>query len=104
MEVGVLYFIVATIIIIIFIVTTFLSLSVLRRWGRQKAMLTSCIVNVCLLGIVAAILYKVDAKEFLKDTNSFTFILLAVPVLSWINCFVIMQKSKTYISDRVLPK
>ncbi|MEK4522074.1 MFS transporter [Psychrobacillus sp. FSL W7-1457] len=101
MEVNVLYFIVAIIILITFIVTTFLSLLVSKKWGRRHAMLTSFGVNACLLGIVAAILYEMDAKEFLKNTNSFNVMLLAVPVLSWINCFVIMQKSKTYTSNRM---
>lgn len=101
MEVNVLHFIVAIIIVITFIVTTFLSLLVSKRWGRRKAMLASFVVNACLLGIVAAILYEMDAKEFLKNTNSLSALLLAVPVLSWINCFVIMQKSKTYTSNRM---
>lgn len=57
-------------------------------------MLTSCIVNVCFLGIAAANLYAMDAKVFVKLTNSFLIILLSVPILTWIDCFVIMQKSK----------
>ena len=64
-------------------------------------MLTGFIVNACLLGIVAVILYELDAKEFLKNTNSFTILLLGVPVLSWINCFVIMQKNKAYTANRM---
>ncbi|MER2263005.1 MAG: MFS transporter [Psychrobacillus sp.] len=101
MEVNILYFIVGIIILITFIVSTCLSLLVFKRWGRRKAMLTSFIVNACLLGIVAAILYKTDAKEFLKNTNNFTVLLLAVPVLSWVNCFIIMQKSKAYTANRM---
>lgn len=91
------------VIIILFsslIVSIYLCLVMPRKWSRARLVVFSFLLNTVMLGSAFLILYKIDAKTFLKDVQGglfgslgVTVLFIFIPINTWMNMIAIQLRN-----------
>lgn len=82
-----------------FILSTYLCLVLPRNWSRARVVVFSFLLNAVVLGSAFFILYKIDARTFLKDDQGLFWglgivvLFIFIPIITWMNMIAVQQKS-----------
>lgn len=95
------------IIILLSVLTgsTYLCLVIPRKWRRARVVVFSFLLNAVVLGSAFFILYKIDARTFLKDDQGLfgglgiIVLFIFIPIITWMNMIAVQLKAMGKISD-----